>query len=90
MSCEARNGGNGELLRAKSTFFPLLFNRTRSQRLVWVSIPQRDNLFCSVPVLNKHMCASSSCCPPTVNEDGTSVPMLVHQYHGNRVAFRVG
>ena len=41
-------------------------------------------------VLNKDMYASSSCCQPTVSEDGTSVSMLVHQYHGNRVAFRVG
>ena len=46
VSCEARNRGSGEVLRAKSTFFAMLAveQNERGQSLVWVSTPQRGNL----------------------------------------------
>ena len=34
VSCEASNRGSGEVLFAKSTFFPLLLNRTRDARIL--------------------------------------------------------
>ena len=47
MSCEARTCSSGKVLRAKSTFFSASVEQNeRSQRLVRVSTPQRDNLFC--------------------------------------------
>ena len=44
MSCEASNCGSG-VLCAKSTFFPLLLNRTREARAL-CGFQHRDNLIC--------------------------------------------
>ena len=67
MSCEASTGGSGEVLCAKSTFFPLLLNRTREARaLCGFQHHEGENRFCflfSDPISStSRICLPSNSC----------------------------